>query len=63
VKAMRNHHTHSSLHQDWHFGHLEDVVIGTLLLISYWFCFGLKKKKKKKMGDDYNDVEKKDMNW
>lgn len=60
---MRNHHTHSSLHQDWHFGHLEDVVIGALLLISYWFCFGLKKKKKKKMGDDYNDVEKKDMNW
>jgi hypothetical protein len=58
VKAMKNHHTHSSSHQDWRFGHLEDVVIGTLFLITYWFCFGLKK-----MGDDYNDVEKKDMNW
>jgi hypothetical protein len=57
---MRNHHNHSSSHQDWRFGHLEDVVIDTLLLITYWFCFGLKKNK---MGDDYNDVEKKDMNW
>ncbi len=56
---MRNHHTHSSSHEDLRFGHLEDVVIDTFLLISYWFCFGLKKKKK--MGG--NDVEKKDMNW